>query len=151
MEMKSLRLYFVALAVLVLDVITKLLVSRLLPVGASFRLLPLVSISHSENTGIAFGLLQSGMLRWPFVIIAFLVSFGIFLSARKKKLRQLFAWGLILGGAFGNGLERLVFGRVTDFIDFHWWPAFNIADSALTIGVLVILFSEFLQAKKVSG
>ena len=132
------------IVVVLLDVLTKEIIRELLPVGSSFAVTPWLSISHVQNIGIAFGLLQIPVLRWILVGIAIAIVLMICWSCKEKKLREHFvAWGLIAGGALGNALDRIFFGVVTDFINLHWWPAFNIADSALTIGVILLIWHSF--------
>ncbi len=134
-------LFSCAFAVVLLDVVTKVLIRSSLQAGESVALLPFVSIVHLQNAGIAFGLLQFEVLRWVLVLAALGVSAAIFWSCKHGKLREHFvAWGLILGGAVGNAIDRIFFGTVTDFISVGWWPAFNAADSALTIGVLILVW-----------
>jgi signal peptidase II len=136
-------LYCTAIFVLVLDFITKTLVRSLMQAGDSAKILPFLSITHTQNTGIAFGLLQAEALRWVFVFIALAVAVVIVWSVQQKRLRRDFVlWGLVIGGALGNALDRILLGAVTDFIDLHWWPAFNLADSALTIGVVLLVLHE---------
>lgn len=134
-------LYATAIIVLVLDVVTKVLVREFLQFGTSFSLLPFLSFTHVQNVGVAFGMLQFGVLRWLLVAVALAVAGAIMWSCKYGKLTKHYvAWGLIMGGAVSNAVDRIFFGTVTDFIDFHFWPAFNVADSALTIGVLLLIW-----------
>ncbi len=139
-------LYAAAMIVLVADLMTKVLVRKFLLVGASVLLLPFLSLTRVQNVGIAFGLLQFEFLRWMLVAIALAVAGAIVWSCKHGKLtEQYVAWGLITGGALGNAIDRIFLGTVTDFIDFHFWPAFNVADSALTIGVLLLVWHAVRQ------
>lgn len=132
-------LYVTALIILLADIATKALVRVGLDVGQSIAILPFLSLTHVQNTGIAFGLLQFDVLRWMLVAVALAVAVAIVWSCKEHKLTEHhLAWGLILGGAIGNAIDRIVVGTVTDFINFHFWPAFNVADSALTIGVVLL-------------
>jgi signal peptidase II len=132
-------LFVCAIVVLVLDIVTKALVRAGLEVGESVALLPFLSLTHVQNTGIAFGLFQFDILRWILVALALGVAVVIFWSCAHNKLREHYAaWGLIAGGAIGNALDRIWLGTVTDFVNLHFWPAFNVADSALTIGVVLL-------------
>ena len=96
------------------------------------------------NRGVSFGLLGGGELgAWPFVALAVAISVGLAVwLARLRQPLMVLAVGLILGGALGNVIDRLVYGAVVDFIDLHagdWhWPAFNVADAAITVGVAVL-------------
>ena len=132
-------LFLVAIIVLIVDIVTKALVRAGLDVGESITLLPFLSITHVQNTGIAFGLFQLDFLRWLLVAIALAVAAAIIWSCAHGKLTEHYvAWGFIAGGAVGNALDRIWLGTVTDFVNFHFWPAFNAADSALTIGVVLL-------------
>jgi signal peptidase II len=142
MAMKAARLlYSTALIVLVLDVVSKVLIRTSLDIRESVSVFPFVSITHVQNVGIAFGLLQLPMIRWLLVAIALAVAALVAWSCKERKLKEHFlAWGLIMGGALGNATDRIFIGTVTDFIDIGFWPAFNVADSALTIGVLLLVW-----------
>lgn len=132
-------LFLVAIIVLIVDIVTKALVRAGLDIGESITLLPFLSLTHVQNTGIAFGLFQLDILRWILVAIALAVAAAIIWSCAHGKLTEHYvAWGFIAGGAVGNALDRIWLGTVTDFINFHFWPAFNAADSALTIGVILL-------------
>ncbi|MEM4247558.1 MAG: signal peptidase II [Candidatus Woesearchaeota archaeon] len=144
MAVKKSILYWTALIVLILDVFTKLWVRNVLPVGASESLLPFLSITHVQNYGVAFGMLNFEAFRWVFVLLAIGVAIVIAVSCQHNKLKEHFVlWGLIMGGALGNALDRIFIGTVTDFIDFHFWPAFNVADCALTVGIILLLIHSF--------
>lgn len=144
MAVKKSILYWTALIVLVLDIATKLWVRNVLRVGESKDLLTFLSITRVQNYGVAFGMLNVEALRWVFVLLAIGVAIAIAVSCQHNKLREHFViWGLIMGGALGNALDRIFIGTVTDFIDFHFWPAFNVADSALTIGIILLLIHAF--------
>ncbi|PLX90366.1 MAG: signal peptidase II [Desulfuromonas sp.] len=108
-------------------------------------------ITYIRNRGAAFGILSDSPLRLPFFIFVTLIAIvGILWYLRQmqagQKLSQL-ALGLILSGAIGNLIDRVRFGEVVDFIDVHWyshhWPAFNVADSAICIGVGLLLFDSW--------
>lgn len=128
-------------SVYLLDILTKTAVRRQLPLGAEINLWPFFSLVHVENTGIAFGLFPG--MNAILIIIGAMVTFLAFgLALRLHRANDRFSvlsLALILGGALGNLTDRLVFGRVTDFLDFsighHHWPAFNVADSAVCVGV----------------
>ena len=98
------------------------------------------------NTGTAFGLLKNAS--WFFIVFAAAVS--VFLILRYKTFDNSMQplLGLILGGALGNLLDRLLYGAVIDFIDFHFWPAFNVADSAVSIAVILLLIREYMPQKR---
>ena len=140
--------FLVALFIVVADQLSKTWIRSSLPEGYSLFKLGFFRITHVHNTGAAFGLLPDHSLALTvFAIIAgIVVLFFVFYGHRY------FPWlgsnsvmltlGLMLGGTVGNLVDRFRFGYVTDFIDFSYWPAFNIADSAVTVGV--ILFALLL-------
>lgn len=150
----------VSLAVIVVDQITKWIIRTELPLYTRINVLPFFDITHLRNTGAAFGILRGlpESLRFPLfaiVLIIALLAIFIFLKKVSENDRVLVvSLGLILGGAIGNSIDRFRFGYVTDFLGFHWfgnlqyqWPPFNIADSAITIGVILILFDTFFLKK----
>jgi len=145
MENKLLAFWNVAIAVFLLDRITKFFVLKFIPLNSSVDF-PLVSISHVLNTGTAFGLLKNAS--WFFIIFAAAVS--VFLILKHKTFSKKFQpiLGLILGGALGNLLDRILYGAVIDFIDFHFWPAFNVADASISIAVVLILYIEYWPKKR---
>jgi len=121
--------------------------------GLTKEISPIVDLALVCNQGISWGLLQgdSPVKRWLLTIFAFVMSCALLWVLRdtKDRLSQL-SIGLIIGGAIGNGIDRALFGAVTDFINFgdigfHW--VFNIADSAITIGVIGLIAASFLTAK----
>ena len=139
-------LFFTAFVVVLADIITKSVIRAILPVNQFIPALPFLRVVHFQNTGITFGLFQYEFLRWLLVAVALGVAVAIGLSCKHHKLKShLLAWGLIMGGAIGNALDRIFLGTVTDFLYFGipsrnlFWPAFNIADAALVIGALVII------------
>jgi signal peptidase II len=150
----SLRFVVVASVVVALDQFFKLWIRRTLPPGETIVLLPgWLHLSHSLNSGAAWGMM-SGQ-RWLLVAISLGVSFFIVQLAREYSARgalALSALGLILGGAIGNLIDRVAFGHVTDMIDLdtpfeilRTFPVFNIADSALTIGVILLILDFLLH------
>jgi signal peptidase II len=147
---KYLIVTLVSLTILLLDQATKYLIIHTLPLHHSFPIVKhFVTILHTRNKGIAFGLLagQGGELRSTMLIItSFLAIAFIFYLLKNLKSAQRYATitlSLILGGAIGNLIDRVRWGEVIDFIDLHWyhyhWPAFNVADAAISTG-LVLLF-----------
>lgn len=106
------------------------------------------------NRGVSFGLFGSGTLgSWPFVALAVVVSLGLAIwLVRLRRALMVLTVGLILGGALGNVIDRLIYGAVIDFIDLHsgsWhWPAFNIADAAITVGVVILAADALPKFRK---
>ncbi len=130
----------VAVAVVIADQVTKALVRGGIERGESRPLLPGVDLVNVRNRGIAFGLLSDGgVLLIVFAVVALGVLSAVFLRHAETPLAWLPA-GLLLGGAVGNLIDRVREGSVTDFIDLPSWPAFNLADSAITLGVLSLLY-----------
>src|SRR6202795_4658738 len=120
--------------------------------------LPILDITRMHNVGAAFSFLASasGWQRWVFIGLALVVSVGIivWLLRLKEKAHGLLACGLalVLGGALGNVLDRIRLGHVIDFIHFHWdrayFPAFNVADSAITVGAACLLLDALLEGRR---
>ncbi len=150
----------VSLAVIIVDQITKWIIRTELPLYTRINVLPFFDITHLRNTGAAFGILRglSESLRFPlFAIVLIIALLAIFIFLRKVAENErllVVSLGLILGGAIGNSIDRFRFGYVTDFLGFHWfgnlqyqWPPFNVADSSITIGVILILFDTFFLKK----
>jgi signal peptidase II len=137
--------------VIVFDQISKEIVRRLLPIhGEPVQIIPgLLDLTHVQNTGAAFGLLNASDFAYkPFIMIAIAAIALVAIAAYATQLgfhERLARTGLslILGGAFGNLIDRALFGHVVDFVDVYWgtshfW-AFNIADAAITIGAILVL------------
>jgi signal peptidase II len=148
----------VALGVIVLDQITKeAILSTFIP-GERIPVLPVLDITLMYNTGAAFSFLASadGWQRWVFLALALGIGTAIVIWLRKLKARSqwMLACGLslILGGALGNAVDRIKLGHVVDFIYAHWndayFPAFNVADSAITIGAGLLLLDAFLDSRR---
>lgn len=140
----------IILGIFASDRFTKELVKRKFFLGESVPLLPFFHLTHIENTGIAFGLGQG----WNDFFIGssiFLLIVLLFLRrkwerAEPNNLKLKIALALVIGGALGNLYDRIVYGRVTDFLDFfvghYHWPAFNIADSSICIGAVLLFLSQ---------
>ena len=147
----------VSLAVLFLDQWSKGLVTRTMEVHQSKTVVPdLFDLTYVRNTGAAFGLFASvdsslkAIMLNSIAVIVFLIVSAYALRSSHKSIRLQVGLALILGGAVGNLLDRVRFGYVVDFLDFaisgHHWPAFNVADSAICIGV-ALLFLDMLGSK----
>lgn len=142
----------IALVVFLLDQGSKWLVVHFMKYGETIPLWPGVfHITSHRNAGAAFGILQNQ--RWFFLLITVLVVVGILIFLWKQKERAPLlstALGIILGGAVGNFLDRLISGEVVDFLDFRLinYPIFNLADSSIVIGVGLILLDTLLQGRK---
>lgn len=149
--------YGVALLVLMLDQLSKYWVLEVLrlPNRPPIRVLPIFELNMVWNQGVSFGLLRadSATGRWLLVVFALVVVIALAVWARRvSRTFTAIALGMILGGALGNNLiDRVRFGAVADFLDFHglgFFPwVFNVADSAITIGVALLLLDSFLRPK----
>ena len=130
----------------VLDRITKSLVVAQVPYGTEVPLVGhLVGIANVHNSGAAFGFAPAGA--GLFLIASVVVAVGLVVYvARNPGTQWTYAvLGLIMGGTLGNGYDRVVYGTVTDFVNFHFWPVFNVADSAISIGVVLLLAGYVLR------
>lgn len=150
------RWLWVSFAVVVLDQITKYLAVSQLELYQSIPVTPFFNITLAYNTGAAFSLFAhySGWQRW--VLSAVAVAASVMLFTWLRQLKQEERWQscaitLVLGGAIGNLIDRLLLGHVVDFIDLYWktyhYPAFNVADSAITVGA-IMLGITLLDVKK---
>jgi signal peptidase II len=155
MPRKKLQAWFgLSLLIIVVDQWTKNLASSALQYGMPVDLLPMFSFTLQHNTGAAFSFLSDagGWQRWFFSAISFVVSvvFVIWMTRLSEKEQWLAAsLSLILGGAIGNLWDRLQFGYVVDFLSVHYqswyFPAFNIADAAITVGAIILILDMFLH------
>ncbi len=150
------RLLGWALAVLLLDQATKIVVRQTLPLHGPARpvLGDLLRLTYIDNGGSAFGLF--GGNRWFFVGVSLLSILVILALARSGRYRDpllITAFGLILGGAVGNLVDRLWLGRVVDFIEMgiagHYWPVYNVADIGITFGVILLAIRIFFTGRPV--
>ncbi|MFQ5620304.1 MAG: signal peptidase II [Candidatus Nanoarchaeia archaeon] len=134
-----------ALVVFILDILTKAYITTNLKVSESFQLTSFLSITHTQNTGISFGFLQGFPLGMTFIIIAIIAI--ILYNYKELAIDKIstYAVGGIIGGAFGNLLDRLTIGTVTDFINFHFWPSFNVADTAISIGAIILVWKMWKE------
>jgi signal peptidase II len=136
----TLRAAGVMVAVIALDQAVKALVRSAIARGDADEVLPFVKMVNVRNTGVAFSMFSGGgTLLVVFAVIATIALLGFFFAHAERPL----AWlptGLLLGGAIGNLIDRLRDGAVTDFIKLPGWPAFNVADVAITFGVLALLY-----------
>ena len=141
--------------VIALDQLSKAWITHHFAFGESFTVLSVFNLVLVHNTGAAFSFLNDagGMQRWLFSIIAIIASAWIVWLLRKHVTQTLFAFALslILGGALGNLIDRLAYGYVVDFLSFHWdeyyFPAFNLADSAITCGAFLLILDSFKEKK----
>jgi signal peptidase II len=151
-----LRWLGLAFLFLLLDQISKVLILSYYQLGDSTPVLSWLNIVRVHNAGAAFSFLAdaSGWQRWFFVAIGALATVFILFMLRSHAGQRLFCFSMscILGGAIGNVLDRLLHGHVIDFIDFHiqtWhFPAFNLADSAISLGAFCLILDEVLRVRR---
>jgi signal peptidase II len=142
-----------AVLLVLLDQLTKYVVVQTIPAGSSVPVLPFLSLVLTYNSGAAFSFLAgaSGWQRWFFVLVALGASALIIWMLHKHRDDMFLCVGLalILGGAIGNLIDRLTVGAVVDFILVYWrqyhWPAFNVADSCISIGAVMLLWDGFFK------
>lgn len=147
----------IAFIVILLDQLSKITITTLFEHGEEKFVTGFFNLVLAYNEGAAFSFLsnQGGWQRYFFTAIA-LVAVGFIIYLLKKHAGQrLFCWALalIMGGAIGNVIDRLAYGHVIDFLDFHWqgighFPAFNIADTGITIGAILFIFDELRRVNK---
>jgi len=153
---KAIRLLIIAGTIALLDQLTKLLVLRYLPLYSSKSVVPgLFSLTHIHNPGGAFGFLsgQSSTVQTVVFLFASALAAGVilylYLTTPGTHRFLSFGFALIFGGAIGNMIDRIRLGKVVDFLDFYignvHWPAFNIADSAVTIGIGIFIYHLVLN------
>lgn len=146
----------IALVVILLDQITKVLILGSFQLGDSRFVTSFFNIVRAHNTGAAFSFLAtaSGWQRWFFTAIGVAATVFIVWMLRSHAGQKLFSFSLacILGGAIGNVVDRLLHGYVVDFLQFHWggwyFPAFNVADSAITAGAACLILDELLRVRQ---
>jgi signal peptidase II len=146
----------IAVIVVLLDQVSKITMSRLLVYGQSEMITPYFNLVMVYNQGAAFSFLANsgGWQRWFFSGLALVVSLVIIWMLYKNATQRLFCWALtlILGGAVGNLIDRVLYGHVIDFLDFHigtlHWPAFNVADSAITVGAALFVLDELRRVNR---
>ena len=145
-----LALGVIAGTALMADQLTKAIVTSRLPIGDSVAAIGPFSIHHVQNSGIAFGLFADSttavILLTAVAVAAMLVFFGH--TAQRHDLLPV-ALGFVIGGSIANLIDRVRLGHVTDFLDFAYWPAFNLADTFIVMGV-GLLFASFIAADRTS-
>ena len=151
-DLKNLKWLGLSFLALFLDQASKLMIDYLMHLYQSIPILPFFSLTYVRNTGAAFSFLSEagGWQRWFFAGLAMVMSVVIAIWLTRLKQHETVlsvALSLVLGGAVGNLIDRLAYGYVIDFLDVYYqnwhWPAFNIADSAITLGVGLMLLESF--------
>ena len=134
------RVACVAAGVIALDQATKAVVRATIEPGERVHVVPGVELVHTRNSGVAFGFLSDGGTIVAVVAAVALAALLFFFATHLTRPLVWLPTGLLIGGAAGNLVDRAAEGSVTDFIDPPFWPAFNVADMAITIGVLTLLY-----------
>ncbi len=146
MANKQLVFWAVALGVFALDRISKLLVLAYLPLSSSLNVGP-IALTHVRNTGTLFGIGKGAGIMLG--LFAAAVCLYIVFNHKKHPQNLQGVLGLVFAGAAGNLTDRLLYGSVIDFVDFKFWPVFNVADSAVTIAIVFLLYDSFFGKHKV--
>jgi signal peptidase II len=145
-----------ALFIIIADQFTKVLVMGYFRLGESLTVTSFFNLVRAHNSGAAFSFLASaaGWQRWFFTAIGIAAAIFIVWMLRSHSGQRLFSFALacILGGALGNVIDRLLHGHVIDFLQFHWggwyFPAFNVADAAITVGAACLILDEILRVRR---
>ena len=153
----------IALVILLADQLTKLLIVDSFALGDSQTVTTFFNLVRVHNSGAAFSMLStaSGWQRWFFTAIGVVATLFILWLLRSHPTQKLFcfALALVLGGAVGNVIDRIAYGHVVDFLDFHWdalspvffqghFPAFNVADSAISVGAVCLILDELIRIRR---
>jgi signal peptidase II len=147
-----LKWLWVSVLALILDQISKIAVDGSMHLYESISIMPFFNLTYVHNTGAAFSFLAhaGGWQRWLFAGLALVISVAIGIWITRLKQQEVLlavALSLVLGGAVGNLIDRVLYGYVIDFLDVYYqdwhWPAFNIADSAICVGVFLMLLESF--------
>jgi signal peptidase II len=152
------RLLWISVLVIAIDQLTKLWIERTMVLGDAFAVMPVLDIVRAHNPGAAFSFLATagGWQRWVFSALAVVVSVGLiyWLRTIARATHTLLATGLslILGGAIGNVIDRIEHGYVVDFVYAHWgphyFPAFNVADAAISIGASLVVLDALREWRR---
>lgn len=152
-----LRWLWLTALVIVLDQGSKLLADQMLEYHQAVPVIPFFNLTLSYNAGAAFSFLSDagGWQRWFFIVLALVVSTVIFLWLKRLNEGQrglAFALSMVLGGAVGNLIDRIAYGHVIDFLDLYYgewhWPIFNLADSAITLGVIILILDGLFSREQ---
>jgi signal peptidase II len=158
MKIRFLILLVVSALVLVVDQATKIYIDKSMALHSSITVIDrFFNITYLRNKGAAFGILANSSYRLPFFILVSTVAVGvIFVVIKRLREDQKLAaisLSLIFSGALGNLIDRVRLGEVIDFLDAHWyehhWPAFNVADSAICVGVFLLAIDMYLEERRV--
>ncbi len=151
MKQKLYPYFILALLLFFLDQSTKTLAKLYIHPFEVIEILPFFNLVYLENTGSAFGMFKSLGNLFFIIVSLFAIGFVTFLLIKERDNKICYA--LVIGGAFGNLADRIIYGYVIDFIDIHiagaHWPVFNIADACLTVGIFLLLYKTIFTKKTV--
>lgn len=148
---------WITLLVIIVDQLTKLGAEALLNFREPVAVMPMFNFTLVYNEGAAFSFLSNagGWQRWFFIVLSSVISIVLIIWLGRIKVSEkieTLAIAMILGGALGNLIDRAIYGHVIDFVDWyykeHHWPAFNIADSAITVGAILLIYNSFKHHDK---
>lgn len=143
--MKRYQLAGIVIAIVALDQLTKTAVRNLIPFGSSVKVAGFIHLSHVSNTGAAFSIFTG----WnPVLLIIGLAAISFISYHLWKGFEHPIALSIILGGVIGNVIDRIAHGYVTDFIDLQFWPIFNAADSAISIGAVILAYLLYREENR---
>lgn len=157
MNLRYKILLAVSALVLVLDQLTKIYVDRTMELYSSITVIEgFFNITYLRNKGAAFGILADSAWRLPFFLLVSTIAVAVILVVIKRmrddQVLNVASLSLIFSGALGNLIDRVRLGEVIDFLDVHWrghhWPAFNIADSAICVGVFLLAIEMFQEERR---
>ena len=144
--------FFLFFIIIFLDQFAKYIIRLNLSVNSAYKILPYFDVVNIHNKGISFGLFSQNFPTWLItVVVGLVIIILIYWFFITDKILE--KWGLIIitAGAFGNFIDRLLYNHVVDFLYFHYksyyWPAFNIADIAITIGVVILIIATYTSYK----
>ncbi len=150
----------ISAVVVILDQLTKFLIMEWMPIHKSVVIIPgFLDITHLHNSGVAFGMFSDSpsdikqLLLTSLSVIAVGVLFYLYHQTNKMYRFMMAGFALLLGGALGNLIDRIFMGEVVDFIDVYigdlHWPAFNIADSAITVGIAILIYHVIFKKPEI--
>jgi signal peptidase II len=157
MNSKYIIVTVVSAFVILLDQATKIFIHRTMELHSSITVVEnFVNITYIRNKGAAFGVLADSALRLPFLVgvsaVAIVVILFFVSRLRPEQTFSAFPMAMILAGALGNLIDRIRLGEVIDFLDVHWyqyhWPAFNVADSSICVGVFILALDMWYEEKR---
>ncbi len=158
MYKKNLVFYLTLCLVFLADQATKYIVKKTFQQGEVLKLLPFFNLTYVENKGIAFGIFHRGgelkqIILLLSTVFAIALLFYLFYSIKDDSKKRAVVFGLIAGGALGNLYDRVFYGAVVDFLEIYYksfhWPVFNIADTFITIGIILIFFFQIVKKEHI--